>query len=41
MMRWPHWPFQAMVAFGAAMYAIVLFIQCVQDDARNGAGTAK
>ena len=29
MMRWPHWPFQAAVAFGAAMYAVVLLIQCV------------
>jgi TRAP-type C4-dicarboxylate transport system permease small subunit len=29
MMRWPHWPFQAVVAFGAAMYAVVLLIQCV------------
>ncbi len=27
MMRWPHWPFQLTVAFGSAMYAIVLFIQ--------------
>jgi TRAP-type C4-dicarboxylate transport system permease small subunit len=27
MMRWPHWPFQFIVAFGSAMYAIVLFIQ--------------
>ncbi len=30
MMRWPHWPFQAIVAFGAAMYATVLFMQCVR-----------
>ena len=29
MMRWPHWPFQAIVAFGSAMYAITLLIQCV------------
>jgi TRAP-type C4-dicarboxylate transport system permease small subunit len=27
MMRWPHYPFQLTVAFGAAMYSIVLFIQ--------------
>ena len=27
MMRWPHYPFQLIVAFGSAMYAIVLFIQ--------------
>jgi TRAP-type C4-dicarboxylate transport system permease small subunit len=30
MMRWPHWPFQLTVAFGAATYAIVLFIQAIQ-----------
>jgi TRAP-type C4-dicarboxylate transport system permease small subunit len=30
MMRWPHYPFQFVVALGSAMYAIVLFIQCVQ-----------
>jgi TRAP-type C4-dicarboxylate transport system permease small subunit len=30
MMRWPHWPFQAVVAFGSAMYAAVLIGQCVQ-----------
>jgi TRAP-type C4-dicarboxylate transport system permease small subunit len=30
MMRWPHYPFQFIVALGAAMYAIVLFVQCVQ-----------
>jgi TRAP-type transport system small permease protein len=28
MLRWPHYPFQFVVAFGSAMYAIVLFIQC-------------
>jgi TRAP-type C4-dicarboxylate transport system permease small subunit len=27
MMRWPHYPFQLAVAFGSAMYAIVLLIQ--------------
>jgi TRAP-type C4-dicarboxylate transport system permease small subunit len=27
MMRWPHYPFQLIVAFGAAMYAVVLLIQ--------------
>jgi TRAP-type C4-dicarboxylate transport system permease small subunit len=27
MMRWPHWPFQFIVAFGSAMYAIVLLVQ--------------
>ena len=30
MMRWPHWPFQIAVAFGSAMYAIVLLIQTAQ-----------
>jgi len=30
MMRWPHWPFQLTVAFGSAMYAIVLFIHAAQ-----------
>lgn len=30
MMRWPHWPFQLTVAFGSAMYAIVLLIQTVR-----------
>jgi hypothetical protein len=26
-MRWPHYPFQLIVALGSGMYAIVLFIQ--------------
>ena len=30
MMRWPHYPFQLTVAFGSAMYAIVLLIQALQ-----------
>jgi TRAP-type C4-dicarboxylate transport system permease small subunit len=30
MMRWPHWPFQLTVAFGAAMYALVLLIQAIR-----------
>ena len=30
MMRWPHWPFQLTVAFGSAMYAIVLLLQVLQ-----------
>ena len=30
MMRWPHYPFQFIVALGSAMYAIVLLVQCVQ-----------
>jgi TRAP-type C4-dicarboxylate transport system permease small subunit len=30
MVRWPHWPFQFIVAFGSAMYAVVLLIQTVR-----------
>ena len=30
MMRWPHYPFQFIVALGSAMYALVLFVQCVR-----------
>jgi TRAP-type transport system small permease protein len=30
MMRWPHWPFQLTVAFGSAMYAVVLLIETVR-----------
>ena len=30
MMRWPHWPFQLIVAFGSALFAIVLVIQGVR-----------
>ena len=30
MLRWPHYPFQFIVALGSAMYAAVLFVQCVQ-----------
>ncbi len=30
MMRWPHWPFQLTVAFGTAMYAIVVLIQSIR-----------
>jgi TRAP-type C4-dicarboxylate transport system permease small subunit len=29
MLRWPHAPFRFVVAFGAAMFAVVLFIQGV------------
>lgn len=36
MMRWPHWPFQTVVAFGSAMYAVTLIIQCVQMLRRKG-----
>ena len=35
MMRWPHYPFQFIVAFGSAMYAVVLFIQSVPDAAQS------
>ena len=30
MVRWPHWPFQLSVAFGSAMFAIVLLVQGIQ-----------
>ena len=30
MLRWPHYPFRYTVAFGSAMFALVLFIQGVQ-----------
>jgi TRAP-type C4-dicarboxylate transport system permease small subunit len=30
MMRWPHYPFQFIVAFGSAMYALVLLVQTVR-----------
>jgi TRAP-type C4-dicarboxylate transport system permease small subunit len=30
MVRWPHWPFQLSVAFGSALYAIVLVIQAIR-----------
>ena len=30
LLLWPHWPFQLSVAFGAAMYAAVLFIHSFQ-----------
>jgi TRAP-type C4-dicarboxylate transport system permease small subunit len=29
MVRWPHWPFQLIVAGGSAMYALVLLAQTV------------
>jgi TRAP-type C4-dicarboxylate transport system permease small subunit len=38
MMRWPHYPFQLIVALGSAMYAIVLFIQTFRI-MRNGGGS--
>jgi TRAP-type C4-dicarboxylate transport system permease small subunit len=36
MIRWPHWPFQLTVAFGAAMYGLVLLIQSIQMLRRKG-----
>ena len=41
MMRWPHWPFQLTVALGAALYAIVLVIQGVQQMRRIGGRDAQ
>jgi TRAP-type C4-dicarboxylate transport system permease small subunit len=38
MMRWPHYPFQLIVALGSAMYAIVLFIQTFRI-MRSGGGS--
>ena len=29
MLRWPHYPFRYTVAFGSAMFALVMFIQGV------------
>jgi TRAP-type C4-dicarboxylate transport system permease small subunit len=39
MMRWPHWPFQFVVAFGAAMYAVVLLIQTARLLRKRGEGS--
>ena len=38
MMRWPHYPFQLIVALGSAMYAAVLFIQCARMLRKKGEG---
>jgi TRAP-type C4-dicarboxylate transport system permease small subunit len=38
MMRWPHYPFQFIVALGAAMYAVVLFVQCARMLRKGGSG---
>ena len=39
MLRWPHYPFRFTVAFGSAMFAIVLLIQGIQSLQRPaGAG---
>jgi TRAP-type C4-dicarboxylate transport system permease small subunit len=41
MLRWPHYPFQLIVAFGSALFAVVLVIQGVRgffgNKARNAA----
>ena len=39
MLRWPHYPFRFIVAFGAAMFALVLLIQAIQSLRRLPAGT--
>jgi TRAP-type C4-dicarboxylate transport system permease small subunit len=39
MMRWPHWPFQLIVVLGAAMYGLVLFIQCFETLRKREGGT--
>ena len=39
MMRWPHYPFQFIVALGSAMYAIVLFIQSFRLLRKNEQGS--
>jgi TRAP-type C4-dicarboxylate transport system permease small subunit len=36
LLRWPHYPFRFTVAFGSAMFAIVLFVQAI-DAWRNPA----
>jgi TRAP-type C4-dicarboxylate transport system permease small subunit len=36
MLRWPHYPFRFTVAFGSAMFALVLVIQGVQALRRPG-----
>jgi TRAP-type transport system small permease protein len=40
MMRWPHYPFQFIVALGAAMYAVVLFMQSFRM-LRRGEGSSQ
>ena len=38
MMRWPHYPFQFIVALGSAMYAVVLLVQSVRMLLRKSEG---
>jgi TRAP-type C4-dicarboxylate transport system permease small subunit len=40
MLRWPHYPFRFTVAFGSAMFALVLAVQGVQALRRRPGGTA-
>jgi len=30
MLRWPHWPFKLAAAFGALMFSLVMFVQCIR-----------
>jgi TRAP-type C4-dicarboxylate transport system permease small subunit len=39
MMRWPHYPFQFIVALGSAMYAVVLLVQSVRMLRRSEGGS--
>lgn len=41
MLRWPHYPFRFTVAFGSAMFAVVLFIQGLQSLTRRPAGDTR
>jgi TRAP-type C4-dicarboxylate transport system permease small subunit len=41
MMRWPHYPFQFIVALGSAMYAIVLLVQSVRALLRKSEGGSR
>jgi TRAP-type C4-dicarboxylate transport system permease small subunit len=40
MLRWPHYPFRFTVAFGSAMFALVLLIQGIQALRRRPGGGA-
>jgi TRAP-type C4-dicarboxylate transport system permease small subunit len=41
MLRWPHYPFWFTVAFGSAVFSLVLFIQGVQSLRRRPTGTGQ
>lgn len=30
MLRWPHWPFKLVAAFGALMFSLATFVQCLR-----------